>query len=108
MTKIAAAAAGRVVFRGWSLDGSRYLWVQHGPSLFTIYKNLDTVRVEPGQWVKKGTTLGKVKVTVVKKKSGKVLKYGTFRFIVSVGNPRLASSRQFPLPYLGGSNGTFH
>jgi len=102
LAKITVAATGRVIYRGWTLDGSRTLWVQHGPDLLTIYKGLATTRVEPGQWVRTGATLGKV---IVHTSGKKKVKSGSFRFIVSVGNPRRASSRQFPLPYLGGSNG---
>jgi len=107
LAKVTAAATGRVIYRGWTLDGTKTLWIQHGPSLSTIYKGLATTRVEPGHWVRAGTVLGKVDVHSTGK-STKRQKWGTFRFVVSVGNPRQASSRQFPLPFLGGSNGTIH
>lgn len=99
-----AAASGRVIFRGWTFGGSRYLWIQHGPRLFTIYRNLASVGVEPGQWVKKGQFLGKVVVETKKTKKGKV-RVGNLKFVVAVGNPRTLSSRAFPLPYLGSKNG---
>ena len=108
MAKVTAAASGRVIYRGWTRDGTKTLWIQHGPTLFTIYKGLATTRVEPGHWVRAGTVLGRVEVQSGKKgkKGTKGTKSGTFRFVVSVGDPRLASSRQFPLPFLGGGNGT--
>lgn len=102
--KVAAAAAGRVIFRGWTFSGSRYVWIQHGRTLFTIYRNLQSVTVEPGQWVKKGQTIGKVVVETKKTKAGKV-KIGNLKFVVAVGNPRATTSREYPLPYLGGKNG---
>ena len=94
-----------MVYRGWTLDGSKTLWNQHGPSLFTIYKGLAATRIEPGQWVSAGKTLGRVSVETSGKKAKKHARSGIFRFIVAVGNPSRPSSREFPLPYLGGSNG---
>jgi len=106
--KVTAAATGRIVYRGWTLDGSKTLWIQHGPRLFTIYKGLAGTRLEPGQWVSAGKTLGRVTVESSGKKGKKGKRIGVFRFIVAVGDPSHASSRRFPLPYLGGSNGRIH
>jgi hypothetical protein len=102
--KVAAAAAGRVIFRGWTFTGSKYVWIQHGRRLFTIYRNLETVGVEPGQWVKKGQVIGKVVVETKKTKKGKV-RIGNLKFVVAVGSPRATTSREWPMPYLGGKNG---
>jgi murein DD-endopeptidase MepM/ murein hydrolase activator NlpD len=102
--KVVAAAAGRVIFRGWTFSGSRYVWIQHGRRLFTIYRNLASVGVEPGQWVKKGQVIGKVVVETKKTKKGKV-RVGNLKFMVAVGSPRATTSRAWPMPYLGGKNG---
>ncbi len=99
--KVVAAARGRVIFRGWTLSGTRYVWIQHGTRLFTIYRNLDVVRVEPGQWVTKGQTIGRAAVETRKTRRGKV-RVGHITFVVAVGDPRRVSSRERPLPYLDG------
>jgi hypothetical protein len=99
--RVVAAASGMVVYRGWSTDGSRTLWIQHGPRLFTIYKNLATVRVEPGRWVRAGATLGRVDVTTVRRKGARQpVKRGTLVFMVTTGDPGRVSTRHHPLPFL--------
>jgi hypothetical protein len=55
--------------------------------------------------VKKGETLGRVSVETVRGKRGQVTRYGTFRFMVALGDPRRTASRDYPLPYLGGGHG---
>jgi hypothetical protein len=58
-SSVLAAAAGRVIFesRG-NASGTRTIWIEHGPDLFTVYSGLGKVDVKPGQWVSRGARLG--------------------------------------------------
>jgi hypothetical protein len=92
--QVTAAATGRVVYRGWSLHGGQTLWVQHGPHLYTVYKGLAKVRVEPGQWVRTGKVLGKLSPKAGTKQS-------ELRFSVAVGSgPPSASALKDPVRFL--------
>jgi hypothetical protein len=60
-TRVVSSAPGRVLFRTWpDASGLEQVWVQHGPSLYTLYAGLHDVRVVPGQWVGRGTVLGRL------------------------------------------------
>jgi hypothetical protein len=70
--KVVAAAPGRVMFRSWSKQTKGAVWVMHGQKLFTIYTDLAGVRVQPGQWVNRGTLLGYVAREKKKQKSARM------------------------------------
>jgi hypothetical protein len=85
-TRVVAAAPGRVVFRTWNRNRrGDTVYVMHGLRLFTIYHNLSRSRVEPGQWVNRGSTLGYVS------RARKHQRYSRVRFAV------VTSSRPFEL-----------
>ncbi|MFN8619207.1 MAG: M23 family metallopeptidase [Chloroflexota bacterium] len=102
--KVAAAAGGRVIYRGWDRTGMRMLWIQHGPHLYTVYKGLGSVFVEPGDWVGKGRTIGSLAPITTKVKVGKhkvrTVTNSKLYFVVAAGDPHRASSRQNPLRYI--------
>jgi hypothetical protein len=80
--KVLAAAAGRVVFRSWSRETKGAVWIMHGKKLFTIYTDLARVRVQPGQWVNRGSVLGYVAKEKKRQKSAR------WRFaVVNSGRP---------------------
>jgi hypothetical protein len=70
--KVVAAAPGRVVFRSWSRETKGAVWIMHGRKLFTIYTDLARVRVQPGQWVNRGTVIGYVAREKKKQKSARM------------------------------------
>jgi peptidoglycan hydrolase-like protein with peptidoglycan-binding domain len=60
-TPVAAAAAGRVTYSGWSDGGWGYLvTVKHSSGTRTMYAHLSRVSVRVGQWVESGQRVGLV------------------------------------------------
>jgi murein DD-endopeptidase MepM/ murein hydrolase activator NlpD len=60
-TPVAAAAAGRVTYAGWSSGGWGYLvTVAHAGGTRTMYAHLSRVAVRPGQSVEAGQRVGRV------------------------------------------------
>ena len=60
-TLVAAAAAGRVVFAGWSAGGwGRLVTISHAGSTRTMYAHLSQVGVRVGQWVEAGQRIGRM------------------------------------------------
>jgi murein DD-endopeptidase MepM/ murein hydrolase activator NlpD len=60
-TPVAAAAAGRVSFAGWSAGGWGYLvTLKHSNGTRTMYAHLARVTVRVGQWVEPGQRVGRV------------------------------------------------
>jgi hypothetical protein len=94
-TRVVAAAPGRVVFRSWSRGTKGAVWIMHGKKLFTIYSDLTRVRVQPGQWVNRGTVLGYVGKQNSKQKTARM------RFaVVSSGRPFELWGRANPRSFL--------
>jgi hypothetical protein len=59
-TRVVASAPGRVIYRTWNRSGTGdAVYVMHGDHLFSVYTNLTGITVEPGQWVNRGTMLGR-------------------------------------------------
>jgi murein DD-endopeptidase MepM/ murein hydrolase activator NlpD len=60
-TRVAAAAAGTVIFAGWKSNGGGYqVWIAHGSGLFTTYNHMSAITVGIGQSVARGQSVGKV------------------------------------------------
>jgi murein DD-endopeptidase MepM/ murein hydrolase activator NlpD len=63
-TSVVAADSGYVVTAGWSEYGyGKYVVIDHGNGFQTLYAHLNTILVEVGQSVGKGTRIGSVGTT---------------------------------------------
>ncbi len=73
-TPIVATADGKVVFAGWKAGYGRTVEIDHGWGIRTFYAHCQTIKVSPGQQVKRGqviATIGSSGVT-----TGNHLHYG--------------------------------
>ncbi|MGH3084073.1 MAG: peptidoglycan DD-metalloendopeptidase family protein [Gaiellaceae bacterium] len=60
-TPVTAAAAGRVIFAGWSVGGwGRLVTIEHSSGTRTLYAHLSRVGVRPGQRVEVGQRIGRL------------------------------------------------
>jgi hypothetical protein len=62
-TPVKAANRGRVAFVGDFFFNGRFVVVDHGLGVFTLYSHLDAVEAEPGRLVEKGAVVGTVGAT---------------------------------------------
>jgi murein DD-endopeptidase MepM/ murein hydrolase activator NlpD len=62
-TPVVAANRGRVALIGEFFFPGRFVILDHGLGLYTVYFHLDTIAVTPGQLVARGGTLGTVGMT---------------------------------------------
>lgn len=89
-TPIYAANGGRVVLAiKWKSHGNSVL-IDHGHGVFTIYIHMHRIHVKKGQWVKKGTLIGRVGSTGIA--TGPHLHFG-----LSINDVRVD-----PTPWLNG------
>ncbi len=59
-TPIYAAKSGRVVFAGWGYYFGRYVRIDHGDGVETLYAHMNKLAVRSGQYVKRGQVIGYV------------------------------------------------
>ncbi len=62
-TPVKAANSGRVAFVGDFFFNGKFVVVDHGFGVFTLYSHLDSVEAEPGLLVEKGAVVGTVGAT---------------------------------------------
>ena len=59
-----AAAAGTVIYAGWSnLGGGNVVWIYHGSGLYTTYNHMSAILVHTGQRVSRTQVVGRVGMT---------------------------------------------
>ena len=60
-TTVVAATGGTVVWAGWRSNGGGYqVWLSHGGNVYTGYYHLSSISVASGQWVGRGSQVGRV------------------------------------------------
>ncbi|OGO53489.1 MAG: hypothetical protein A2V84_08680 [Chloroflexi bacterium RBG_16_70_13] len=60
-TRVAAAAAGQVIFAGWRNNGGGYqVWIALGSGLYSTYNHMSAVTVSSGESVAEGEQVGRV------------------------------------------------
>jgi murein DD-endopeptidase MepM/ murein hydrolase activator NlpD len=89
-TPVKAANRGRVVFVGDFFFNGRFVVVDHGLGVFTVYTHLSVVQVESGLLLEKGTVVGEVGATG--RATGPHL-----HFSVKVGNVRVSPTQLFEI-----------
>lgn len=57
-TEVHAMAEGSVRFAGTMSGFGNVVWLDHGATILTVYAHLSTIRVRPGQHVRRGEVLG--------------------------------------------------
>lgn len=57
-TPVHAMAAGRVRFAGTMAGYGKVVWLDHGGSVMSVYAHLSVIRVQAGQHVDGGETIG--------------------------------------------------
>lgn len=97
-TPVVSANDGRVALVGEYFFPGRLVVVDHGLGLYTLYFHLDEVRVETGERVGRGQTVGTVGSTG--RATGPHLHFG-----VQVGAARVDPERLLSLPGLGPAGG---
>ncbi|MFI5254806.1 MAG: peptidoglycan DD-metalloendopeptidase family protein [Candidatus Limnocylindrales bacterium] len=59
-TPVVAAVSGRVVKTGWMGSGGYGIWISNGNGMYTVYYHLSYIGVGVGQYVSRGTRIGRV------------------------------------------------
>jgi murein DD-endopeptidase MepM/ murein hydrolase activator NlpD len=59
-TPVVAAASGKVIKTGWIPPGGYAIWISNGNGLYTAYYHLSYIGVDVGQYVSRGTRIGRV------------------------------------------------
>jgi murein DD-endopeptidase MepM/ murein hydrolase activator NlpD len=58
---VIAAAAGQVSLAGWTSGGyGNLIIIDHGNGRQTLYAHLSQINVQPGQWVNRGQSIGRI------------------------------------------------
>jgi murein DD-endopeptidase MepM/ murein hydrolase activator NlpD len=89
-TPVLAANSGKVVFTGDFYFNGRFVVIDHGVGVFTIYAHLNKIMAKEGDVIKKGDTIGKVGSTG--RATGPHLHFG-----VKVGSVRVSPLALFEI-----------
>ena len=89
-TPVKAANGGKVVFTGNFYFNGKFVVIDHGVGVFTLYAHLNKIIAKTGEIVKKGETIGKVGSTG--RSTGAHLHFG-----VKVGSVRVSPQSLFEI-----------